>query len=126
MKKAFGKPKGRMARVREGRPVFRARVSKANLPVLKEALRRARLKMSGSFVINIRDISNDAVNLARSVLGRKMKKREEAKPVVAAVAVAEGEAAPGKEGDAKAEGKAEGKGEKAAAPSKEEKPAKKK
>ena len=107
MKKNFGKPKGRMARVRAGHAVLRARINKAQLPVLKAAFKRARLKMSGAFQLVIRDITNDAANLSRSVIGRKMKKREEVKPVVEAAAAAPAvEAA--KEGEAAGEAAAKG------------------
>ncbi len=102
MKRAFGKPKGRMARLDSGDVVFRGRLLKKDLPVLKEALRRAQCKLSGKFTLITRDIVGDKVNLIRSIVGRKMKKKEEAKPVaeVAAEATkAEGEAA-GKEGEA--------------------------
>ncbi len=105
MKAAFGKPKGRMARVKAGDPVFRARIMKKDLPALKEALRRSQRKLSGNYSLIVRDITADTVNLARSVLGRKMKKKEVEKPVVAEGAAAEGAAAaPGKEGE-KAAGK---------------------
>lgn len=89
MKLAFGKPKGRMARIRAGEVVLRARIMKADLPALKEAMRRAQGKMSGAYTLVIRDITADSKNLARSIIGRKMKKKEEAKPVEA-VAAAEG------------------------------------
>jgi large subunit ribosomal protein L10e len=101
MKAAFGKPKGRMARVKAGEPVFRARVMKKDLPALKEALRRSMRKLSGNYSLIIRDITVDPKNLLRSVLGRKMKKREEEKPVV--------EAAKTEAGAVPAEGAAAGK-----------------
>ncbi len=86
MKRAFGKPKGRMARVRADQAVFRARIMSKDVRVLKEAFRRAQLKMSGTFNIVLTDIRNDAKNLARSIVGRKMKKKEkeEAKPAAEA------------------------------------------
>lgn len=84
MKRAFGKPKGRLARVRAGDAVFRARIFKKDLHVLKEALRRAQSKMSGSYALIIRDITNEQKNLARSIIGRKMKKREEEAEAAAA------------------------------------------
>ena len=99
MKAAFGKPKGRMARVRAGEPVFRARILKKDLATLKEALRRSQRKMSGNYQLIVRDITTDAVNLARSLIGRKMKKKEEEKPVVAEAAAGEGAAVAGKEGE---------------------------
>lgn len=119
MKRAFGKPKGRMARIKAGDAVLRARIMKSDLPALKQAMRRAQGKMSGSYTLVIRDITQDSKNLARSIIGRKMKKKEvEVKPAEEAAAPAAGEAA----------GEAPKEGEKApvtAAPAKEEKPAKK-
>ena len=111
MKAAFGKPKGRMARVRAGEPVFRARILKKDLATLKEALRRSQRKMSGNYQLIVRDITTDVVNLARSLIGRKMKKKEEEKPVVAEAAAGEGAAVAGKEGE-----KTAGKEEPAAKP----------
>jgi large subunit ribosomal protein L10e len=103
MKRAFGKPKGRMARLSKGEAVFRARIMSKDLRVLKEALRRAECKLSGSFQLVARNITADAVNLARSVIGRKMKKREEEEPVAEAAAEAAPAAEAGKEAEAKAE-----------------------
>lgn len=121
MKRAFGKPKGRMAQVRAGNSVIRARIMKKDLPILKEAFKRATAKLSGAFNLVIRDITNEPKNLARSILGRKMKKKVEEKPVEAVAAPVAGAA--GAPGAAPAAGK---EGEKAAAPAgKEEKPSKK-
>ncbi len=92
MKRAFGKPKGRMARVRAGNPVFRARIFAKDLPVLKEAIKRAMIKLSGTFTVSIRDIKNDSKNLMRSVAGRKMKKKVEEKKVEVATEPAKTEA----------------------------------
>lgn len=113
MKRAFGKPKGRMARVKAGQPVFRARIRKVQLKILKDAFSRAQAKLSGSYQLVIRDITADSKNLLRSVLGRKMKKKAEEVKVVAAA-----EAVPA-EGAAK-EGEAAGKDAKAAPVAKEE------
>ncbi len=105
MKKAFGKPKGRMAQVRAGDAVLRARIMEKDLPALKEAFKRGQAKLSGSYTLIIRDIRQDEKNLARSVIGRKMKKKEEApKPEAAAAPAtgatpAEGTPAAGKEGE---------------------------
>lgn len=118
MKRAFGKPKGRLARLRAGYAVFRARLFKKDLPALKEALRRARSKLSGKFVLVTRDITQDKVNLLRSIIGRKMKKKEEIKPVAEAAAA---EAAPAEVTEAAKEGAAE-----AEAKKEEKAPAKKK
>ena len=65
MKLAFGRPKGRMARVKHGEAVFTVRINSKDLPVVKQALRRAKLKMSGSFTEKIRDIRQDKKNLAK-------------------------------------------------------------
>ncbi len=117
MKKAFGKPKGRMAQVNKGHTVIRARIMKADLPTLKEAFKRATAKLTGAYNIVVRDITADKANLARSILGRKMKKRVEEKPVEAAAAPAAG--APAVAGATPAAGTP------AAPAGKEEKPAKK-
>lgn len=119
MKKAFGKPKGRMAQVNAGHAVIRGRIMKADLQVLKQAFKRATAKLSGAYTLITSDITQDSKNLARSILGRKMKKKAEEKPVEAA-------ATPTAAGTPAAPGAAPAKeGEKAAAPAKEEKPAKK-
>ena len=89
MKRAFGKPKGRMARIRKGSAVFRARIMAKDLGALKEALKRAKIKMSGTFTLSIRDIRQDSKNMARSVVGRKMKKKVEEVKAVAAPAAEE-------------------------------------
>ncbi len=106
MKRAFGRPKGRMARVRAGNPVFRARIMAKDLASLKEALRRAKIKMSGTFTLTIRDIRSDSKNLARSIVGRKMKKRVEEVAPAATPAAAEA----GKEGETPAAAPVEKKG----------------
>jgi len=86
MKRAFGKPKGRMAQVKHGDPVLRARIMKKDLPALKEGFKRGTAKLTGGYTLIIEDITNNSKNLARSIVGRKMKKKEEApKPEAAAV-----------------------------------------
>lgn len=115
MKRAFGKPKGRMARVQAQQAVMRARVYAKDLPILKKALKRAELKLSGTFQLNIRDITKDPVNLARDVIGKKMKEKKAAEPkAVAAEEKAEAAEGEAKEGEGEAEAGAE-KGEKPAA-----------
>ncbi|OIO25058.1 hypothetical protein AUJ14_04895 [Candidatus Micrarchaeota archaeon CG1_02_55_22] len=101
MKRAFGKPKGRMARVKAGQAVFRARIYAKDLPILKKGLTRAEMKLSRSFNLILKDISKNTSNLARSVIGKKMKEVKVEVKVVEPVAVAEG-AAPAE--GAKAEG----------------------
>jgi len=49
MRKAYGRPTDRAARVKAGQPVFTIHVAKANAPHIEEACRRAKRKMSGSF-----------------------------------------------------------------------------
>lgn len=110
MKRAFGKPKGRLAQINEGKAVMRARVTAKDLPVLKEAFGRASLKMPGKMVLKITDISKDAVNLAKRE--HVFAKREEAVVAVAAATpeatAAAGAAAPAVE--EKAAGKEKEKG----------------
>lgn len=57
MRKAFGRATTRAARVRGGQSILRIRINKANLLHLKEALRRARAKLSGSFSLVDRALS---------------------------------------------------------------------
>ncbi|MCX8195267.1 MAG: 50S ribosomal protein L16 [Candidatus Micrarchaeota archaeon] len=49
MRKAYGRPTDRAARIKAGQAVFTMHVSKENLPHVEEAYRRARRKMSGKF-----------------------------------------------------------------------------
>lgn len=111
MKRAFGKPKGRMARIASGEGVFRARVDKSALAVAKKAFKRGQLKLSGMYTLVIRDIANEPWNVAKkgkAAVSFKKKEVEVAKVEEAAPAAAEGAAAPaaGTEGKAPA---AEGK-----------------
>ncbi len=103
MKKAFGKPKGRILRVNVNEPLFRVRTTQANLAIVKKALDRAQRKMSGSWAPVWRDIRADAKNLVRSVEGvvfesKDAKAKEEADAAAAAAAAAT--ATPGAEGAA--------------------------
>ncbi|MGC8850645.1 MAG: 50S ribosomal protein L16 [Candidatus Micrarchaeia archaeon] len=84
MKLAFGRPKGRMAGLYKGEAIFRVRCFKAGLPIVREAIKRARLKLSGDYKLEVRDITNDPANLRRSIEGRAFKKKEEEKPAAAA------------------------------------------
>ncbi len=104
MKLAFGRPKGRMARVKHGETVFTIRVNTKDLAVVKEAFRRAKLKMSGSYYEEVNDIKNEKKNLAKigKEIVMKVKVTEEKKVEAPA---AEGEK---KEGEEKAEGEKEG------------------
>ena len=95
MKRAFGRPKGRMALLHKGDAVLRARIMKKDLSILKEAFRRARLKMPGDFTLNVRDITADSINMARKehVFKKKEEEKPKEEPVAAAAATpaAEGE-----------------------------------
>ncbi|MBI5225469.1 50S ribosomal protein L16 [Candidatus Micrarchaeota archaeon] len=116
MKRAFGRPKGRMARIKHGESVFTVRINSKDIKTVKDALRRAKLKMSGSFVEVVRNISQDKKNLAKvgkeiimkvKVTEEKKKEETPAAGAVAAVAGAEG----AKEGEKAAEAKPEAKKE---------------
>ncbi len=112
MKLAFGRPKGRMARVWRGDTFFLARVMARDLPVLRAAFTRAQIKLSGSWKLVLRDITKDAANLSRKEHAFKKKdieKPKEPAPGEAAAAAAEGAATPA------AAGAAAGTGEKGAA-----------
>jgi large subunit ribosomal protein L10e len=80
MKLAFGKPKGRMVFVKKGEPLLRVNCYNSGLPYAVRALKKARLKLSGLWTIKTRDITNDKVNLSKSVEGVQMKKIVEEKP----------------------------------------------
>ncbi len=51
MRQSFGRATNRAARIQAGHPIFAIRMNKANLPHLREAVRRAKAKLSGSFSI---------------------------------------------------------------------------
>ncbi|MFH0973859.1 MAG: 50S ribosomal protein L16 [Candidatus Micrarchaeota archaeon] len=113
MKLAFGKPKGRMACLWSGNAVFIARIMKKDLPILRKAFKRARIKLSGSWKLTLRDITQDAANISRKEHAFKKKDIEKPKEPVAGEAPAAGSApttAAGKEGEAAAAGKGEAKG----------------
>ncbi|MEM4254859.1 MAG: 50S ribosomal protein L16 [Candidatus Norongarragalinales archaeon] len=107
MKRAFGRPKGRLAQVEGGKPVMRMRIYAKDLPTLKEALRRAAIKMPGKTLLKIKDISHDAANLAKREVVFAKKEIEEEKPASEAAA-SEATAAPAEE-TAKEEKPAKGK-----------------
>ena len=86
MKLAFGKPKGRTAAVWKGESVFRARFMNEDLPVVKEAIRRGRAKLSGFFKMVTTDISKEEWNIAKGTVAKVFKVKEEAKPEAAAAA----------------------------------------
>ena len=95
MKLAFGRPKGRMARLWSGDSVFIARIMKKDLPILRKAFERARIKLSGSWKLTLRDITQDAANISRKEHTFKKKDIEKPKEPAAGEAPAEGAAAPG-------------------------------
>ena len=53
MRKAFGRPSDRAARIYKGQKVFSIYTYKSNLPAVKLALNRATKKLSGLYKINI-------------------------------------------------------------------------
>ena len=113
MKRAFGKPKGRMARIGTGESVFRARVDQSALSVAKKAFSRGQLKLSGHYTLIMRDITNEAWNaVKKGKAAVSFKKKEivvEAKAEEAAVPVAGAEGAvPAAGADAKAPAAAKG------------------
>lgn len=129
MKRAFGRPKGRFARIYAGDSVFRIRVAggPAALHEVKEAYRRAKLKMSGSYHEVATDIRQNALNMSKigKVIVMKVKVTEE-KPKAEATPAAgeekkEGEAAAGEAKAADAKGGKEEKKEAGKEGKKEEK-----
>lgn len=91
MKKAFGRPKGRMAEVGRGESLFRVYCGVDVVPEVKIALMRAKLKLSGDYEMVVADITTNAVNLAKKgKAARLIKVKEEAKPVAEVAATAEG------------------------------------
>jgi large subunit ribosomal protein L10e len=118
MKRAFGRPKGRMARVKHGETLFTVRISTKDISIVHEALRRAKQKMSGAFSEKIRDIRNDPKNMAK--IGKEIvmkvkiteeKKKEEAPAAAAAAAGAPEGATPAAGAEAKGAAKPEAKKE---------------
>jgi len=88
MKRAFGRPKGRLARLRPGEAVLTARVYVKDLSLLKQGLTRAARKLGAGLKIVLRDITNDPINLARTE--HVFKTKEEPKPAAAAGAAPTG------------------------------------
>jgi len=56
MRKSYGKPVGRAARVREGQIIFSIGVPRDKIDIVKEALRRAKMKFSCSCRVGIVDL----------------------------------------------------------------------
>ena len=98
MKRAFGKPKGRLAQVEGGKAVMRMRIYSKDLNTLKEAMRRAAIKMPGKTALKARDISKDSANLSRrEVIFAKREIVEEKPAEEAAAATPAAGAAPAEE-----------------------------
>ncbi|VVB66924.1 50S ribosomal protein L10e [Candidatus Norongarragalina meridionalis] len=111
MKRAFGRPKGRMARIHAGEVLFRARIMAKDLTVLKKALDRAMRKISGKWKWRVRDITSDSLNMTRKEHVFKKKEIEKPKEETPAAAAAAAAPAEGKaEEAAPAEEKKSGKG----------------
>jgi len=104
MKLAFGRPKGRMARLNKGDAVFSVWLRQADLPVAKTALKRGRIKMSGAYDYVVRDIRNDPRNLKLPLEAQAIEsvKVEVEAPKAEAPKAVEAAAVPGKEGEAAA------------------------
>ncbi|VVB70392.1 50S ribosomal protein L10e [uncultured archaeon] len=90
MKLAFGKPKGRMLRIKEGEKLIAVRTIAANISQVRHALDKAGRKLSGSFKITVRDITKDSQNLKRSIEGIVFKTKEIEKPVAVVAATTTG------------------------------------
>jgi large subunit ribosomal protein L10e len=108
MKQAFGSPKGRLVHVHVGDAILRARVMEKGLPAVKKAFDMAMRKMSGVYTLDIKDITKDPVNIAKSktaAVGFKKKETAEDKKKAEEAAAASAAAAAttaGTEGEAKA------------------------
>lgn len=111
MKRAFGRPKGRIAQVHLNEALFRCRVPTSGIPAAKEAYRRAAGKLSGKWHVVTKDITQEAHNLAKK--GKEavvFKSAEVEKPAATAVTPtaatpAEGAKAEEAKGEAKKEEK---------------------
>lgn len=97
MKKAFGRPKGRMCRVNKGDSIFTVYSNADAVPEVKVALNRAKLKLSGMYFPIVTDITNEAVNLAKKGKAARVAKVKavEVKPVEVAAPVPGAPVAPG-------------------------------
>lgn len=113
MKRAFGRPKGRLARIKEGEAIFNVRVNAEDVPEVKEALRRAKIKMSGRYSERVADITKENWNLAK--IGKEI--------VIKAKVTEEKKAEAPKEGEVKAAEAAPAEGKPAEAGKAEEKKA---
>ena len=108
MKQAFGSPKGRLVHVHVGDRILRARVMAKSLPAVKKAFDMAMRKMSGVYTLDVKDITKDPVNMAKSkvaaVVFKKKESAEDKKKAEEAAATAAAAAATtaATEGEAKA------------------------
>ncbi|MFH1106596.1 MAG: 50S ribosomal protein L16 [Candidatus Micrarchaeota archaeon] len=106
MKRAFGRPKGRLARIKRGETIFNVRVAAANVAEVKEAFKRAKIKMSGHYTMQVADITKTGWNVAKTgreiVIKAKVteEKKAEAPKEGAAAAPAEGTPVEGKAAEA--------------------------
>ncbi|MBI4406376.1 50S ribosomal protein L16 [Candidatus Micrarchaeota archaeon] len=108
MKRAIGRPKGRMCRVNTGDSVFAVYCNENAVREVKVALTRAKLKLSGGYDLVVSDITSDPFNLSKKgKAARVAKKREEEKPV--AVEAEAGKPEEKAAGEAKETGKPEAK-----------------
>ena len=104
MKRAFGRPKGRMTRVNKGDAMFTVYCNEPAVRDAKIGLTRAKLKLSGDYSLMVTDITNEKFNLTKKGKAARLAKVkvEEVKPTADAVPVAGAPgatpAAPGKEG----------------------------
>lgn len=98
MKRAFGKPRGRMLRLDIGEAIYLVRCAAKDISVAKAALKRGRLKLSGQYSYDVTDISKQTWNTAKGTQGRMSKKtikaQEEAAKAAAEAALGAGAAAP--------------------------------
>ncbi|MBI5229228.1 50S ribosomal protein L16 [Candidatus Micrarchaeota archaeon] len=100
MKLAFGKPKGRALKLLAGEILFSARVAKKDLTIVKEAFRRAKLKLSGSYHSTFRELTEQE----KAVQVVKEFKKVEVPVAAPLPAVEEAKAGEEKEEEKKAEG----------------------
>ncbi len=56
MRRSFGRPTDKAARIYSGKSLFKVYTYKQNIPLIKEALTRARKKLSGFFKIAYRNV----------------------------------------------------------------------
>lgn len=57
MRKAYGRPTDRAARIRAGQPVFRIRFFEKDTAHIREAIRRIKMKLPGEFIVDTKTIA---------------------------------------------------------------------